>query len=391
MTFTLGADSALLKPVQIGEITAENRIFMAPLTRSRADADATPSPLAARYYAQRAAAGLIISEATAVCEQANGAYLNTPGIYTDRQQEAWAEIASAVHEAGGKMVVQLWHVGRMAHPDISGFENVGPSAVAADLDTHTPNGKKPLPVPRALTVSEIQEIVGQFRSAARRAVDAGMDGVEIHSANGYLLHEFLSDVVNRRTDEYGGSPQNRARFAAEVIEAVAAEIGPGRVGVRLSPGNPAGDMAEIDQVSAYESLLCRIAPLDIGYLHLVIQPSEPTFAALRTQWEGTLVLNTPAPSTPISTSWTTLRNGGHQCRGCRARVSRQSGPPRPAQGGGRAERAGHGHVLRARTRGLHRLPEVGRTDRTAVGVTIVRRRPLRWRTAERSGLRASSR
>lgn len=293
MTFTLGADSALLKPVQIGEITAENRIFMAPLTRSRADADATPSPLAARYYAQRAAAGLIISEATAVCEQANGAYLNTPGIYTDRQQEAWAEVASAVHEAGGKMVVQLWHVGRMAHPDISGFENVGPSAVAADLDTHTPNGKKALPVPRALTVSEIQEIVGQFRSAARRVVDAGMDGVEIHSANGYLLHEFLSDVVNQRTDEYGGSPQNRARFAAEVIEAVAAEVGPGRVGVRLSPGNPAGDMTEIDQVSAYESLLCRIAPLDIGYLHLVIQPSEPTFAALRTQWEGTLVLNTP--------------------------------------------------------------------------------------------------
>jgi len=293
MTITLGADAALLKPVRIGALSAENRLFMAPLTRSRADADGTPSSLAAEYYSQRAAAGLIISEATAVCEQANGAYMNTPGIYTDRQQDKWAEIASAVHRAGGKMFVQLWHVGRMAHPDISGFETVGPSAVAADLVTHTPTGKKPLPVPRALTVSEIAEIVGQFRSAARRAIDAGMDGVEIHAANGYLLHEFLSDVVNQRTDEYGGEPRNRARFAAEVIEAVADEIGADRVGLRISPGNSAGDMHEDDQISAYDALLCRISSRKIGYLHISIDPAAPAFAALRTQWEGTLVLNTP--------------------------------------------------------------------------------------------------
>ena len=293
MTITLGADAALLKPVRIGALSAENRLFMAPLTRSRADADGTPSSLAAEYYSQRAAAGLIISEATAVCEQANGAYMNTPGIYTDRQQDKWAEIASAVHRAGGKMFVQLWHVGRMAHPDISGFETVGPSAVAADLVTHTPTGKKPLPVPRALTVGEIAEIVGQFRSAARRAIDAGMDGVEIHAANGYLLHEFLSDVVNQRTDEYGGEPRNRARFAAEVIEAVADEIGADRVGLRISPGNPAGDMHENDQISAYDALLCRISSRKIGYLHISIDPAAPAFAALRTQWEGTLVLNTP--------------------------------------------------------------------------------------------------
>lgn len=293
MTFTLSETSALLKPIDLGNAKLANRIFMAPLTRSRADADGTPSALAAEYYSQRAEAGLIISEATAVCEQANGAYMNTPGIYTDRQQDKWAEIATAVHRAGGRMFVQLWHVGRMAHPDISGFETVGPSAVAADVVTHTPAGKKPLPVPRALTTGEIQEIIGQFRTAARRAVDAGMDGVEIHSANGYLLHEFLSDVVNQRTDVYGGSPQNRARFAAEVVEAVAAEIGADRVGLRISPGNSAGDMQEIDQVSAYEALLCRIAPLDIAYLHVVIEPSRPAFAAVRTQWEGTLVLNTP--------------------------------------------------------------------------------------------------
>ena len=191
------------------------------------------------------------------------------------------------------MFVQLWHVGRMAHPDISGVETVGPSPVAAQLSAHTPEGKKPLPVPRALTTEEIAAIVDDFRAAARRAIDAGMDGVEIHSANGYLLHEFLSDVVNQRTDVYGGSAQNRARFTAEVVEAVAAEIGPQRVGLRISPGNGAGDMREIDDVSAYDALLCRIASLDIAYLHLLIQPSQPAFATLRTQWAGTLLLNTP--------------------------------------------------------------------------------------------------
>ncbi|MBO0680223.1 alkene reductase [Mycolicibacterium sp. S2-37] len=292
MTFTLAEGSALLKPIRIGDTAAENRIFMAPLTRSRADADGTPSDLAIRYYAQRAQAGLIISEATAISREANGAYMNTPGIYTDRHQAKWAEIASAVHEAGGKMFVQLWHVGRMGHPDISGVETVGPSPIAADTTTHTPAGKKPLPVPRALEVSEIQEIVAQFRAAARRAVDAGMDGVEIHGANGYLLHEFSSDVVNQRTDAYGGSPENRARFTAEVVEAVSAEIGAGRVGLRLSPGNTAGDMRENDTVCTYQALLDRIAPLGLAYLHLLIHPDEPAFGALRGAWPGPVVLNT---------------------------------------------------------------------------------------------------
>ncbi len=167
----------------------------------------------------------------------------TPGIYTDRQQGVWAEIAEAVHARGGKMFVQLWHVGRMAHPEISGFETVAPSAIAADMVAHTPSGKQALPVPRALRVDEITSIVEQFRCAARRAVDAGMDGVEIHAANGYLLHEFLSDATNVRTDAYGGSPENRARLTAEVIEAVAEEIGADRVGVRISPGNGAGTCA----------------------------------------------------------------------------------------------------------------------------------------------------
>src|SRR5690349_18839438 len=265
---------------------------MAPLTRSRADADGTPSPLAVQYYTQRAGAGVIISEATAVAETANGAYMNTPGIYTDRHQHGWAEIADSVHAVGGKMFVQLWHVGRMAHPDISGFEPVAASAIAADMVTHAPTGKKPLQAPRALEPAEIPVIVEQFRAAARRAIDAGMDGVEIHGANGYLLHEFASDVVNQRTDGYGGSPENRARLIAEVVEAVVAEIGPGRVGLRISPGNTAGDMSEHDPFSVYEALLNRIDPLGIAYLHVLIDPTERLFGAIRAQWSGTFVLNT---------------------------------------------------------------------------------------------------
>ena len=305
MAFTLGDNSALLRPVTVGDVPAANRLFMAPLTRTRAEADATPSPLAAVYYAQRAAAGLIISEATAVSKAANGAYLNTPGMFTDRHQQRWADIADAVHEAGGRMFVQLWHVGRMGHPDISGAETVAPSAIAADMAAHTPTGKSPLPVPRALRTDEISGIVADFRAAARRAVDAGMDGVEIHSANGYLLHEFLSDVTNRRDDVYGGSPQNRARLTAEVVEAVVDEIGEGRVGLRISPGNGAGDMREVDEVEAYEALLRRIARLGLAYLHVLIEPTQPAFAVVRSLWDGTLVLNTPRE---IETNFCELEN-----------------------------------------------------------------------------------
>ena len=292
MTFSLGEDSPLLQPVTIGETVAANRIFMAPLTRSRAQADGTPSDLAAEYYSQRGAAGVIVTEATAVSADANGAYMNTPGNYTDTHQEKWAEIAAAVHETGGRMFMQLWHVGRMAHPDISGTEVVGPSAIAADLTTHTPSGKQQLPVPRALDTAEIAPIVERFRASARRAIDAGMDGVEIHSANGYLLHEFLSDVVNQRTDAYGGSPDNRARLTAEVVEAVVAEVGAGRVGLRISPGNPAGDMREVDTIGAYEALLNRIGGLGLAYLHVVADPSTPEFGVIRSLWPQTLVLNT---------------------------------------------------------------------------------------------------
>jgi N-ethylmaleimide reductase len=292
VTFKFDDDATLLRPIQVGDTLARNRMFMAPLTRSRAAADGTPSELAAQYYAQRACAGIVIGEATAVSRSANGAYVNTPGIYTDGHQQKWAEVAEAVHAAGGAMFLQLWHVGRMGHPDISGTESVAPSAVPADLVAHTPSGQKLLPVPRALDAGELPGIVEQFRVAARRAVDAGMDGVEIHAANGYLLHQFQSDVVNQRTDAYGGSQANRARLTAEIVEAVVAEVGAGRVGLRISPGNTAGDMREEDVVGVYEALLDRIAPLRIAYLHVLIDPTAATFGAIRAIWSDTFVLNT---------------------------------------------------------------------------------------------------
>jgi N-ethylmaleimide reductase len=292
VAFTFDDDATLLTPLQVGDTLAANRIFMAPLTRSRAQADGTPSHLATQYYAQRASAGVVITEATAVSRTANGAYLNTPGIYTDRHQDTWGRIASAVHAEGGRIFMQLWHVGRMGHPDISGVHPVAPSSVAADLTAHTSDGKKPLVVPRALETDEIPQIVAEFRAAARRAVDAGMDGVEIHGANGYLLHQFQSDVVNQRTDSYGGSAENRARLTAEVVEAVADEIGAGRVGLRISPGNGAGDVREDDPIPVYEALLNRIAPLGIAYLHVLIDPTQTTFGVIRALWPGVFVLNT---------------------------------------------------------------------------------------------------
>jgi N-ethylmaleimide reductase len=251
MTFTLTDDSALFQPITIGSNTARNRLFMAPLTRSRAEADGTPSDLQAEYYVQRASAGLIISEATATSQGSNGAYVNIPGMYTDRHQQKWAEVAAAVHAQGGLMFMQLSHVGRMAHPDISGGQSVA-----------------------------------QFRAAARRAVDAGMDGVEIHSANGDLRHEFLAD-------------------ATEVVETVADEIGPGRVGLRISPENSAGDVNETGTVSAYEVLLQRISPLGLAYLHVLINPVAAEFGIVRALWPGRFVLHA---SGHVDTSFCELEN-----------------------------------------------------------------------------------
>ena len=227
----------LFTPLQLGAIQLPNRIIMAPLTRSRAGEGNAPTPLNAEYYAQRASAGLIITEATQVCDTAQG-YPNTPGIHTDAQTVGWRAVAEAVHAAGGRIVTQLWHTGRISHPlfQPNGALPLAPSAIAAQGQLYTGQGMEPFPTPRALETAEIPALVRHFADAAKRAVfDAGLDGVEIHGANGYLIDQFLRDRTNHRADQYGGSVENRARFLLEILEATTHAIGADRVGLRLSP------------------------------------------------------------------------------------------------------------------------------------------------------------
>src|SRR5690606_19102469 len=228
----------LFQPTRIGDIEVSNRVVMAPLTRSRADGAAGESPGTAmnvEYYRQRSNAGLIISEGTQVSLAGKG-YMATPGIYSDAQVEGWKPITQAVHEAGSKIVAQIWHVGRVTHPELTGgLHPIAPSAVKPNVLAYTRKGKVEAPEPRELSVEEIRQVVDEYRRGAANAMRAGFDGVEIHGANGYLIDQFLRDGTNKRTDEYGGSIENRARFALEVVDAVIAEIGAGRVGIRLSP------------------------------------------------------------------------------------------------------------------------------------------------------------
>jgi N-ethylmaleimide reductase len=226
----------LFSPTRLGSIDVKNRIAMAPLTRSRAGMDGLQSPLAIDYYRQRASAGLIITEATNISRQGRG-YAYTPGIYTDAHVDAWARVTDAVHEVGGRIVMQLWHVGRMSHVSLqeNGAAPVAPSAIRAGGTVFTEEGFVPPSMPRALETEEIASIIDDYRQAARRAKDAGFDGVEVHAANGYLLEQFLRDSTNRRQDPYGGTIENRARLPLEVVEAVAGVWGADRVGLRLSP------------------------------------------------------------------------------------------------------------------------------------------------------------
>ena len=257
----------------LGPLTLKNRMVMAPLTRSRAQAGNLPSALAATYYSQRASAGLIITEATQVSAGAQG-YISTPGIYNEAQVEGWKAVTEAVHAQGGLIYMQLWHVGRISHPDFRGGDlPVAPSAIAPrGVSTYTPAGMKPIPTPRALTLAEIADIVQQFRDAASNAKAAGFDGIEVHGANGYLLDQFLEDSTNQRTDLYGGSVENRARLLFEVIDAVTGVWGSERVGVRLSPGGVFNDMADSDPQATFGYVVRRLAGLGMAYLHLI----EPT-------------------------------------------------------------------------------------------------------------------
>ncbi len=265
----------LFDPVQVGALHLPNRIVMAPLTRNRAPG-AIPTPLMAEYYAQRASAGLLISEATAITQQGQG-YADVPGLYSTEQLDGWKGVTRAVHDRGGRIFCQLWHVGRVSHVDLQpdGGKPVAPSAIAARTKTFliAADGSGsfvPPSEPRALDAEELPGIVQDFRHAARNAVtSAGFDGVEVHGANGYLLDQFLKSGSNHRTDDYGGSIENRARLLLEVMRAVVEEIGGGRVGLRLSPVTPANDVVDADPQPLFDYVVRELAPLDLAYLHII--------------------------------------------------------------------------------------------------------------------------
>ncbi len=259
----------LFLPYQLGNIELNNRLVMAPMTRSRAFEDNVPNPIAATYYAQRASAGLIVTEATQVSPQGVG-YIRTPGIHSGEQVAGWTRITEAVHRAGGKIFLQLWHVGRISHPDFHDGElPVAPSAIAAQGQVFTARGPQQMVTPRALALGELPSIVEQFRRGAENAKAAGFDGVELHGANGYLLDQFLRDGSNRRTDAYGGTVENRARLPLEVTEAVIDVLGADRVGYRISPNGAFNSMSDSDPIQTFSYLAEQLNKLGIIYLHVV--------------------------------------------------------------------------------------------------------------------------
>jgi N-ethylmaleimide reductase len=259
----------LFQPYRLGHVDLGNRLVMAPMTRSRAIEGNVPNPLAAAYYAQRASAGLIVSEATQVSPQGVG-YIRTPGIHSAAQVAGWTAITDAVHRAGGKIFLQLWHVGRISHPDFHGGElPVAPSAIAGQGQVFTAKGLQPMVTPRALDIAELPGIVEQFRQGAENAKAAGFDGVELHGANGYLLDQFLRDGTNKRTDAYGGSVENRARLPLEVIRAVVDIWGADRVGYRISPNGVFNSMSDSNPVETFSYITEQLSKLGIVYLHVV--------------------------------------------------------------------------------------------------------------------------
>lgn len=293
------ANPALFTPVRLGSLDLPNRLVMAPLTRNRADAEGVPGELMATQYAQRASAGLIIAEGTTP-NAVGQTYPDIPGIHSAAQTAGWRRVTDAVRAEGGRMFLQLQHGGRVGHPDTSGLIPVAPSPVALPETIHTPTGRRPPVVPRAMTVEDIHTTVADFAQAARNAVEAGFAGVEVHGANGMLLHQFMAENTNRRDDAYGGSVARRVRFAVEVTRAVADAIGADRTGLRISPANTVNGIAEGDTERIYTELIAGLADVDLAYLHLELaDPQQPVFALVRGNWPGTLMANPnlgrPAP------------------------------------------------------------------------------------------------
>jgi len=290
----------LFSTYYLGDYELKNRMVMAPMTRCRALPGNIPNPIAVTYYTQRASAGLIVTEGSQVSPQGVG-YVRTPGIYLPDQVTGWKQVTQAVHGKGGTIFLQLWHVGRMSHPDfLNGALPIAPSALPVDAFVHTPAGKKQVPVPRALETQEIPEIIEQFKISAKNAKSAGFDGVEIHGANGYLLDQFLRDGSNKRTDQYGGDVQNRGRLPLEVTEAVVSVWGGRRVGYRISPHFSLNSMSDSNPYNTFTCLAKGLDHLKIGYIHLVepiggrlgaTPPPSRLAPAIKKAYSGTLILN----------------------------------------------------------------------------------------------------
>ncbi|RKT87899.1 N-ethylmaleimide reductase [Saccharopolyspora antimicrobica] len=287
-------------PFQLGDVTLRNRIVMAPMTRTRADAtDGTPTELMAEYYSQRASAGLIVTEGVQPSVVGQG-YPFTPGLHTQEQVAAWRKVTDRVHAAGGRIFAQLMHTGRIGHPSLlpDGLIPVGASAVAAQTRVFTPSGLQDCVTPKELSEAEILDTIDDFATAARHAIEAGFDGVELHGANGYLLHQFLAPSSNRRTDGWGGSLEGRLRLTVETVRAVAEAVGGQRTALRISPGNPFNDISEDDLETTYGALVEAINPFGLAYLHIAETGGRSLTNLLRKAFDGTFVLNPNTPGRP---------------------------------------------------------------------------------------------
>jgi N-ethylmaleimide reductase len=295
----MSTPSKLFEPYKLGPITLPNRLVMAPLTRNRAVEGLVPSPLAIEYYGQRASAGLLITEASQVSQQGQG-YQDTPGIYSKEQVAGWRKVTDRVHEKGGRIFIQLWHVGRISHTSLqpNGGAPVGPSAIRANGKTYVNNTFTDISEPRALALEEIPGIIESFRRGAANALEAGFDGVEIHGANGYLLDQFAKDGANKRTDAYGGSIENRAKLMLEVSKVVAAEAGPEKTGIRISPVTPANDVSDSNPQPLFDYIVDHLNALKLVYVHVIegatggprdIAPFD--YASLRKRFKGAYMAN----------------------------------------------------------------------------------------------------
>jgi N-ethylmaleimide reductase len=299
---TMSQNTVLFTPFQVGAFTLPNRLVMAPMTRSRAkNPGNVPDDSTVKYYAQRASAGLLITEGSQVSPQGVG-YIYTPGIHTEEQVAGWKKVTDAVHAAGGRIFIQLWHVGAISHPFFHNGElPVAPSAVQPkDVKAFTTNGQEEIPTPHALTTEEVKATVQDFRKAAENSKKAGFDGVEIHGANGYLVDQFIQDSTNQRTDEYGGSVENRARFALEIVQAAVDVLGADRVGIRLSPTGNVGGIHDSDRLGTFSYVTEQLNKFGLAYLHVIealpghpmaAKDGHPVGPALRKIFTGPFILN----------------------------------------------------------------------------------------------------